>query len=84
MSFLNHLIDTGSPDQVVLNSQSLWFVGFVAKLLDHLCMSTGAACFGGENRQCEHRSDCRGGSPKAEKKSIFLPGCNGCSFLRGM
>ncbi|CAN5965769.1 unnamed protein product [Sphagnum jensenii] len=37
------------------------------ELLDHLCVTTGAACFGGENRQCEHRSDCRGGSPKAEK-----------------
>jgi len=24
-----------------------------------LCeMSAGAACFGGENRQCEYRSDC--------------------------
>jgi hypothetical protein len=31
--FLNHLIDTGSPDQVVLNSHSLWFVGFVAKVV---------------------------------------------------
>jgi hypothetical protein len=37
-----------------------------------------------EERIGQHKSDCRGGSPKAEKKSIFLPGCNGCSFLRGM
>ncbi len=41
-SFLNHLIDTGSPDQVVLNSHSLWLVGFVAKVVG--------------SSVCEHRS----------------------------